>query len=516
MKQKNLYIILGVFCLSVICYFLLKSNKPEVSVLTYHYNNARTGANLAEKILKPENVNVKNFGKLFSLPVDGMIYAQPLYFAGTLFVATEHDSVYAFDVRTKKMLWKKSFIDPSRGITTIPSTDIESQDLVPEIGITGTPVIDSQTNTLYVVARTKRTAADSSVSYQQELYALDTRNGNEKFGSPTTIAASSTNEKGEVINFDALYHNQRSALLLENGRVYIAWASLGDDGPYHGWILAYQADDVTKQVASLNITKNGVAGGVWMSGGGVSSDGKNLYAAVGNGTFDPAHENYGDSVIAMDYKLAVTDYFTPFNQAYLQEKDLDMGVSEVIFALDAQGSSTLITADKMGKIYFLDSKNLGKFNQDKNNIPQELISSNLLINNLAYFNHVVYVGASRKPLQAFTQKNGVFNKTSETSNRFGTDLEKSPAGFGTNPIISSDDTKNAIVWAIDSSPFKINKPAILHAYDAYDLSKELYNTTQAGTRDEPGVAVKFSAPVVANGLVFVPGDKSVTVYGLLP
>jgi outer membrane protein assembly factor BamB len=230
------------------------------------------------------------------MTVDGDVYAQPLYKGGTLFVATEHDSVYAFNSTDGTLLWKDSFINPAQGITAVPAADVKTYDIYPELGITGTPVIDGATDTLYVVSEYKQNIAGSS-KYVQTFHALDLISGKEKFGGPTVIVSSSTDKSGKITSFDALLGLQRSALLLNNGVVYIAWASNGDHGPYHGWVIAYQANNIQNQLGVFNDTKNGKQGGIWMSGGGISSDGKYLYAAIGNGTFDPDNGDYGDSVI---------------------------------------------------------------------------------------------------------------------------------------------------------------------------------------------------------------------------
>ncbi len=511
---------------------------PSVDVLTYHYDNARDGQDTAETSLTPSNVDSTNFGKKFTLPTDGYVYAQPLLKTGVsvpsqgthdiLLVATEHDSVYAFDAQgnnpSQGYLWKDSFINPAQGVTTVPNGDVGTNDIAPEIGITGTPVIDPSTNTLYVVAKTKEVSG-STTAYVQRLHALDLATGAEKFNGPEIISASTpgTGDGGTSDTFDAKIENQRASLALVNGVVYVAFASHGDNGAYHGWVLGYKASDVTKQVSVYNTTPNGQAGGVWMSGGGISADPNgNLFLGVGNGTFDAntnGGRDYGDSAVklATGSGLSVNDFFTPSNQATLSATDTDFGVSDVLLLPDQSGSHPheAITADKGGTLYLLDRDSMGGYQGNNNDVGETSIGKSLH-NNLAYFNGSVYVAGDGNPLQAYPLSNGTLGAvaTSASGTTFGTNGED---GSGVNPVISANGTSNGIVWALDNSGYSSNSPAVLHAYLASDLSKELYNSTQAANlRDQAGAAVKFSAPVVANGLVYVPGESSVTVYGLLP
>src|SRR5579884_1450921 len=270
------------------------------TVLTYHNDNARTGLNSGETILTPADVNSTSFGKLFSYHLDGQMYAQPLYVPnlaipgkGThdvVFAATEHDSVYAFDADTNGpgggLLWQASFINPTAGVTTMPTADVGSSGVSPEIGITSTPVIDPATNTLYVVAMTKEVSG-TTVSYHQRLHALDITTGDEKFGGPVDIQASvpgtGDSAVNGVVSFDPKRHLQRAALLLDHGYVYIAWASHFDQRPYHGWLMAYNATTL-RQAAVFNVTPNGNEGGLWFGGGGPSADADgNVFISTGNG-----------------------------------------------------------------------------------------------------------------------------------------------------------------------------------------------------------------------------------------
>ena len=302
-----------------------------MNVTTYHNDNARTGQNLAETILTPANVNTNQFGRLFSLSVDGYVYAQPLIVSqvsvgggvhNVLFVATEHDTVYAFDADTKgKLYWKKKLLVHGTGARPVKSSEVGSDDLVPEIGITSTPVIDTASGTLYVFAKTRE-----KTGFVQRLHALDITTGSEKFGGPVIIQASVEGTGDGSVNgfvaYNPLRQHQRAALLLLNGVVYIASASHGDNGPYHGWIVGYNATTL-QLVTAFNATPNGGLGGIWMAGGGLAADNAgNIYCSTGNGTFDAdtGGNDFGDSVLKLTpagNTLDMTDYFTPYNQDFL-------------------------------------------------------------------------------------------------------------------------------------------------------------------------------------------------------
>src|SRR2546426_5535919 len=361
----------------------------NVNVLTYHNDNARAGQNTNETILTLANVNVTSFGKLFSQVVDGYVYAQPLYVAnlaipgkGThnvLFIATEHDSVYAFDAddnlgANAAPLWQVSFIDPAAGVTTVPTEDTgEGGDLIPEIGITSTPVIALTTGTIYVEAKTKETAG--TTRYVHRLHALEITTGAEKLGGPVVIqAVIPGNGDGDDglghVPFNPLRQLNRPGLLLLNGVIYLAFASHGDQSPYHGWVLAYAAPTL-QQVGAYNTTPNGGLGGIWQAGGGLAADaGGNIYFETGNGTFstnnlDNAANNFGDSFIKLSTTngLAVADYFTPFDQDVLEAFDLDLGSGGAVVLPEGVGSAThprlFGGSGKGGAVYPLDRGDLG-------------------------------------------------------------------------------------------------------------------------------------------------------------
>ncbi len=507
-----------------------------VVVATYHNDNARTGQNIIETVLTPDNVNTAQFGKLYSFPVDGYIYAQPLYMpqvpiAGNgvhnvVIVATQHDSVYAFDSDspTPEPLWKVNFLNPDAGITTISPADVNASDILPEIGITSTPVIDVASNTLYVVAATKENGA-----FYHRLHALDITSGAEKLGGPRTIEASypGTAQDGHdgVLTFSSRFQLQRAALLLSQGKIYIAFASNADSGLYHGWVIAYDATTL-RQTGAWVSTPNGYQGGIWMSGCGISADSDgNLYFSVANGPFDAYGEqsgaNFSDSLVKLTpgaRGLAVADFFTPYNQARMAEEDLDLGSAGVLLLPDA-ARPLAVTSGKNGHIYVLNRNNLGGYNQARGNpqVVQE-ISGQLKqqMGTPAYWNGYLYFGAGISPrrdgIKAFAIRNGLLSTTPVSQSAPIYHLTRSTVS------ISANGNSNGIVWAVDNDAYYSVKQgaAVLHAYDAKNLRREIYNSNQRFARDDPGQSSKFTVPTVANGKVFVAGANRLSVYGLLP
>ena len=510
----------------------LKTYMPVAGVFTYHNDNARTGQNLNEKTLTWANVNQAQFGMKFSYPLDGIAYASPLYVPNVLisgqgvhnivYVATEHDSVYAFDADglSPNPLWHVSLIPP--GETTVPAADTgEIGDIAPVIGITGTPVIDPNTGTLYVVAKTKVT---NNTTYVQRLHALDITTGAEKFGGPVAIQPSvpgigdGNDGKGNV-PFNALRENQRPALLLSNGVVYIGFASHGDNGPYHGWVLGYDATTL-QPVMAYNNTPNGGEGGIWQSGGGLAADSAgNIYFVAGNGTFDantPGGVDYGESVEKISPGGLALDFFTPHDQVTLSAGDLDLGSGAALLLPDQSGAHPhlLVTAGKNGTIYLIDRDNMGHFNPNNDNqIVQSLV--NIFPNpdgsigggNFStgvYFNGFVYFCPVDGSIQAFQLSNGLLSTapTSQSSATFAF-----PGGM---LAISANGTTNGILWAVER--IGEGTPGVFHAYKATDLGDELYNGNLAGS--DP--TAKFNIPLVANGKVYVASVSQLTVFGLLP
>ena len=518
----------------------------NTAMLTYKNDPLRTGLNPNETYLTTANVNVNLFGKRITYNVDGKVYAQPLYVQNltiggsthnVVFVVSEHDSVYAFDAdqtsfsRTSSFLWHDSFINPPSVNTVSAVADVSCNDLAPEIGISGTPAIDPATNTMYVIATT-----NESGNIVFRLHALDITTGKEKTGSSTLIQASvpgtgDGNVNGKV-PFTAKQERQRAGLLLNNGTLYIAWASYCDNNPYHGWVMGYTYNgSAFQQVSVYNESPNGNRGGIWQSGGGLAADSSgNVYATTGNGTFDlnKGGVDAGDSFIKLNAQLQLADSFTPFNQTCLESGDVDLGSGGPMLLPTQSGSTPneLVSVGKEGRIYVVNRDSMGKFTADpslncatseQNRTDIDKIVQELPVNtanggvwgNPAYWNgpngQFVYVSGSADHLKAFSVTNGKLS-TSATS--------QSPEGFGypsANPVVSSNGTiaGTAIVWATDPK-------AVLRAYDASNLSKELYNSAQNASRDGLDSYVKFTSPTVANGEVFVGTNTSLTIYGQMP
>jgi hypothetical protein len=506
-------------------FLLLPLTLTAQNVLTWHNDISRTGQDLKETILTLTNVNSTQFGLKFKLSVDGHIFAQPLFVGsvnivgqGThnvVYVATENDSVYAFDAGGSPItpLWHTSFA--SNGAVAVPCADVGTCEISPTVGITGTPVIDPASNTLYVVAFTLESGA-----YYQRLHALDITSGAEKFGGPTLIQASvaglgAGNASG-TIDFTPLLQNQRSALLLSKGLVYIAWASFADLGNYHGWVITYNAKTLA-QVNIFNDTPNGSQGGIWHSAGGLSADSAgNIYLITGNGTFDAntGGVDYGDSFLRMTRALSVTDYFTPDNELTLDDDDLDLGSSAGLILPQQTGSypDEITGADKQGTIYLVDRDNMGKFNSGSNNVIQSVTGSPLgYYSSPAYFASAVYYSGQSDYLDRYTLIKGALSKTPASQS-------PTTLAAGGTPSISANGSANGIVWVVDA-PSTTGTTAVLHAYKASKVSDELYNSQQNATRDTLGRGIRFSVPTIANGNVYV-GSKSgstdsLYIYGLL-
>jgi hypothetical protein len=496
-------------------------------VLTYHGDEARSGA-YPETSLSPANVSEATFGKLATFPVDGQVYAQPLWVSSVevpgkgvhdvAYVATEHDSLYAFDASglAAEPLWSVSFIAPP-DVVPISSDDTGCEDLVPEVGITSTPVIDRTTGTLYVLARTKEAATTQAPTYVQRLHALDLSSGAERAGSPVTLAAAvpGTGDGGDQVVFDPFRENQRAALLLSGGTVYIAFASHCDNTPYHGWVLGYDAATL-QQTAVFNDTPDGGLGGIWQSGAGPAADAAGaVYVVTGNGTFDAsgAVPQLGDSFVKLSAGGAVLDWFTPYNQAYLSSGDLDLGSSGPLLLPDQPGAHPhlLVGAGKEGTIYVIDRDDMGHFHAGSDSqIVQALVAALPAEHDSAptYWNGRVYFAAQGDAVKAFTLSGGMLSEApvSETPDTFPL-----KGGF---PVVSSAGDAAGILWA-----YAVPGPgagAVLHAYDAIDLQTELWNSTLAGSRDALAPAAKFSVPIVAGGRVYVATDAGLSVFGLLP
>lgn len=510
------------------------SNPPPSSgstdVVTYHNDNARTGQNLSETTLTPANVNSTSFGKLAVFSVDGKVDAEPLYLSGlsvagtkhnVLFVVTEHDSVYAMDADSGSVLWKVSMLQS--GETTSDARSCSQ--VVPEIGITATPVINRSAGphgTMYVVAMSK----DGS-GYHQRLHALDVTTGAEEFGGPTAIQASFTgsgdNSTAGKVVFDPAQYEERSALLLMNGVVYTAWTSHCDNRPYTGWVISYDAATLA-QKSVMNLTPNGNEGAIWMAGAGPAADNSgNVYFLDGNGTFDgtldtngfPTQRDFGNGFIKLSTtggQMNVADYFEMSNQMQENDTDIDLGSGGSLVLPDlTDGSGNVkhlaVGAGKDSNIYVVDRDNMGKFNASANDIYQQVSGqlSGSVFSMPAYFNDTIYYGSVGDNVKAFPISNAKLATAAKS---------KTAATFGypgATPSISANQSSDGIVWVTENVD-----PAVLHAYDATDLSKELYNSNQAtGGRDNFGTGNKFITPMIANGKVYVGTTNGVGVFGLL-
>jgi uncharacterized protein (TIGR03437 family) len=482
----------------------------QVNVTTYQYNNARNGTNPSETILSPANVNSTQFGKLFSNPLDGEAYGQPLSMAnltvggGThnvVFVATEHDSVYAFDADNGQTLWHTSFL--INGATTVPYTDVDCSQIEPEIGITSTPVIDASAGTIFVVAMTKEGG-----NYVHRLHALDVTTGAEKSGSPVVIQASvpGSGDGGNTVTLIPKNYKQRPGLLLLNGVVYLGMSSHCDIPLEHGWLIGY--DETTlQQVAVYNNTPNGSLGSFWMAGAAPAADAAgNIYVVAGNGTFDGS--DLGESYIKLSSPgLAVEDYFTPFNYASLDAGDQDTGSAGVALLGAEAGSAAhpnlMVGAGKEGRIYVIDQNNMGKWQSGSDGVVQSIPNFiSPVFGNPAYFNNTVFFCTGEQKMYAFS----ISSASLSVSSAVGTQFQYT--GFGCVPTVSANGTSDGIVWTLDDTN-------TLRAYPASNLSTELYDTNQNYNRDGLDSYVKFSVPMVANGKVYVGTNTALDVFGLL-
>lgn len=517
--------------------FLLASCIPlfgQISVLTQHNDLSRTGQNVNEKILTPALVSSGSFGKLFSLTVDGQVLAQPLYVPqltvngsthNVLFVETEHDSVFAFDADTGGVpLWQASLLDSAHGAaagaTTVPDSDSGCYIANDEYGITGTPVIDSATATIYLVSATFEN------SYPvQRLHALDITTGAEKFAGPTVIAASvpgtGTGSSNGLLAFDPRWENQRAGLLLLNGTVYVGFAAHCDLGNFHGWLLAYNAASLA-QTSVFLASPNAEASGIWMGAGAPAADVLNgvtrMFLTTGNGTYDattPYATNvadFGDAILRFDLSngFKVSDGFTPLNQAALSAADEDLGSSSTLLLPDQPGSHPhlLVEASKGGVIYLVDRDNLGGYNTQANNVVQELDGQAFSSFGLpAYWNGNVYLWPAVDRLKQFTLANGLLSKTPVA---VSSEVTTAAYGVGSTPSISANGTTNGIVWAIDSS----QTTQVLYAHDATNVANTLWSSALNPTRDSAGQPIKFAVPTVVNGRVYVGSNGQVNVYGV--
>jgi hypothetical protein len=503
----------------------------RTDVITYKNDAARTGQNLTESILTLANVNAAGFGQLRFLAADGKVDAEPLYLAGlsvqgavhnTLFVATESDSVYAFDADSGALLWHVSLLRSGETADDLPPYGCTQ--VTPTIGITATPVIDRSAGahgTLYVVAMSM-TAASST--YHQRLHALDVSSGAELLNGPVDISATYP-VRGGTTTFDPAQYEERAALLLSRGVIYTSWTSHCDAAPYTGWVIAYSQSTLAR-TAVFNAAPNsgGTGPAIWMSGGGPAADASgNVYLLTANGAFEttldasgfPDQGDYGNSFLKLSTAggtLTVADYFTMYNEVSESSNDQDLGSGGILLLPDVTDSGgsvrhLAVGAGKDGNLYVVNRDSLGKFSASGNNIWQQLsgVLGGGIFSTPAYFNGAVYYGPTAAALVAFTARNAQLGNTPSSAS---TNIFTYP---GTSPALSANGSSNGIVWAHENS-----NPAVLHAYDASNLGHELYNSSQAaGGRDQFGAGNKFITPMIADGKVFVGTQSGVAEFGLL-
>jgi hypothetical protein len=487
-------------------------NSSAGAVLSYHNDDFRDGAFTGETTLTPLNVNSSLFGKLFTYTVDGQIYAQPLYLPqltingvkhNVVFVATEGNTVFAFDANGLQStpLWSVNLGTP------VPINDQEG--VSPQLGITSTPVIDVTTGTIYVLAE--------STSGPFNLHALDVTTGKEKFGGPVTVTGSVSgtgwDSSGGTITLESSCY-QRTSLALNpaTNSIYLGFGHCP-----HGWLLAYDKTTL-KQTAIFNDTPDGAGGGLWGGGGAPAINDQNgdVLLITGVDQNDPS-SGYNDAFLRLSASnLAVADYFQPDNEAFLRANDADLGSGAAILMPDNPSSTPheIIGGGKDGRIFVVNRDNLGGFSPTVNNVIQTVQTGVQQFDNIfstpVYWNGFIYYHCENDVLQAFSWTNGMLS-TQPVSQ--GTAIYTM---HGATSSLSANGNTNGIVWEIENSNYGNGGPSILHAYDATNVGTELYNSSQAGSRDTAGLALKFTVPTIAGGKVFVGTSNELDIYGLLP
>ena len=527
------------WCSRFACLLLLSSSLlgAQVSVVTYHNDNYRSGANTQEIVLTPSNVNSSRFGRKMVFPVQGQVYAQPLYVPnvninGTnhnvLYVATEHDQVYAFDVDSGQQLWHNNLLVSHSvllQISSVPNGDVSCNDMTPEIGITGTPVIDQANNAMYLVTKTKEVNLQvHTTTYYQTLHQIDLRFGIDRV-IPRRITGTfdgiGTGSVAGVLTFDPLVEGQRSALLLHpNGQLMVAWASHCDNGPYHGWLMSFNKGNMANTAIYLD-TPNGVEGGFWAAGSGPATDTDGfVYLPTGNGTFNgnSGGHDFGDSVLKMSWTsgsgFTLSDYFTPWDQQNLDNGDVDVASGGVVLLPDQPGTPLphlLVQVGKEGTIDLINRDNMGHFHSGNDSQIVQTLPSAIggVWGGPAFWNNKVYFGGVNDRLKAYA-----FDPQAQRLSASPVSTSSHTFAYpGPTPSVSANGTSNGIVWVVqadNSSSF-----AVLRAFDANNLATELYNSEQNPARDRAGNRIKFSVPTIADGHVFVGTQNQVAMYGLL-
>ena len=552
-------------------------------VFTHHNDLSRDGANTQEYALTSSTVNTTTFGKLFSCAVDGAVFTQPLWVPSVsingaihnvIFVATQHDTVFAFDADANPCvqywqgggsLGEVNLLDTlhggTAGETSVYWNDVGCRcgvgDIYPEVGVTGTPVIDPTSNTMYLVSTSQNSALGA---FYQRLHALDLATGNEKFSAPVNIAASvpgnGDGSSGGMVSFNAQMQNQRPALALAGATVYVGWSAHEDASPWHGWLIGYNASNLQQQASVFNTSPNGGMGGIWASGGAPAVDSEgSIYVTTGNGVFDANNttmpdNDFGDSVLQLapssvstpnGENLTLVDWFTPDDQSYLANNDIDLGSGNPVLLPDQTSGpvpNLLVAIGKQGIVYLINRNDMGNFQPGSNQIVQSFTGSpSGFYGTPAFWQNGLYFAGSLDntgsgdylKLFTFNPSTGQFDTTPASRSAHYYNFP------GASPSISSQGASNGIVWAIDASgygyanpnagtncsqvpvPAACVGPAVLFAYDAGNLLLEYWDSTMAANnRDQAGNAVKFVPPTVANGKVYVSTRTEVDVYGLLP
>ena len=508
-----------------------QSRIGKTTVATHHNDNFRSGLNLSETQLTPANVGPSTFGKLAAFPVQGYVYAQPLYVpnvkmpnglsSNLLIVATEHDQLYAFDVDSKTLAWQVDYLAAGPSVTTVaPSDVLGCDDIVPEIGITSTPVINAATGTLYVLVRTKE-VVEGIADFYQRLHAVSLSTGQDIMPPTRVVGPPPDYASTGLAKFDSIFNNQRAALLLANDQVYVAWASHCDIIPYMGWLISF--DQHTLQpTAFWTPVPYSSSGGIWLSGSGPAADQNgDIYVPVANGSEHDLigpKDNYRSSLVRLRWSatdgFSVIDYFAPYNYQLMDDSDFDFGSGAALLLPEQKGAPhphLLVTRDKVGGIYLLDRDDLGKWQaNDNSQAVQTFTVAGLGLSSTLFWNSTLYVGGGFDMLRAYglnpaTQQ---FDPNPKSSFNYLMDSHAS------TPSLSADGDSNAILWII--TDYKNDKHAVLHALNPYDIGTELYSSNMMPDRDTAGLGVKFVVPTIADGLVFVGAQNEVDMYGLLP
>ena len=526
-SSNRRFVFLLLFLFAALLSRVSPTQAQSANVLTRHNDLQRTGQYLSETTLKVSNVNQSKFGKLYSRPLDGELYTQPLYVSAVsvlnkgvhnvVFLATAHNTVYAFDADSNaganaEPLWSNN-LGPS-----VPSAVINTPNLPIEVGIIGTPVIDDKSKTLYVVTKNYFNNVQSF-----RLHALELASGSERVGSPVTITASvpGTADGGTLTRFRPEKENQRVALTLVGSNLYIGFAGHEDYSPYHGWVLAYNATTLQQTAVHCN-TPDGNAGGIWMSGDGFAVDGaSNLYYVGGNGDYNGTR-NFGESVVKLTPDLKIADWFTPFDFNFLNSIDYDLSSSS---AIGIPGTNLMAAGAKNGKVYLLDSTNLGKFKAggDTQIVQWFQASGGHIHSSMLYYNsptrgRLLYTWGENDTLKAWAFDGSLFQT-------LPVDVSKAriAPGYANGPGMSISSDKSVagtgILWSNlplgDAVHAQV--PGILRAYDASNLSNELWNSQQNPGRDDFGKWAKWCPPTIANGRVYLSTlSNQLCVYGILP